>query len=66
MWWVPGIIGIGMGLAILLTPHVTMCQLAMVAAAHAMVMTAFALAMLPGLNRHLVSAICCWYRVCCL
>ena len=52
MWWVPGIIGVGMGLAILLIPHVTMCQLAMVAAAHAMVMTGFALAMLPGLNRH--------------
>jgi hypothetical protein len=52
MWWVPGIIGIGMGLAILLTPRVTLCQLAMMAAGHAMVMTAFGLAMLPGLNRH--------------
>jgi len=52
MWWVPGILGIGMGLVILLMPHITMCQLAMVAAAHATVMTGFALAMLPGLDRH--------------
>ena len=52
MWWVPGIIGVGMGLAILLVPRVTMCQLAMIAAAHAIVMANFALAMLPGLNRH--------------
>jgi uncharacterized membrane protein HdeD (DUF308 family) len=52
MWWLPGVIGLGLGLAILLAPHVTMCLLAVVAAGHALLVTAFDLAMLPRLNRH--------------
>lgn len=52
VWWLPGVIGLGMGLTVLMAPHVTMCLLAVVATGHALLVTAFDLAMLPSLDRH--------------
>ncbi len=53
MWWLPGAVGLGMGLAVMLAPRVTMGVVAVAAAAHALLLTAFDLALLPSLTRHL-------------
>jgi hypothetical protein len=52
MWWLPGAVGLGMGLVVMLAPRVTMGVVAVVAAGHALLLTAFDLALLPSLTRH--------------
>ncbi|HVJ09099.1 MAG TPA: hypothetical protein VM554_12020 [Acidisarcina sp.] len=66
VWWLPGLIGLGVGLTVLLAPSITMRLLAVVAAFHALLVTALDLAMLPSFSRHplprnllLVSAFLC-------
>lgn len=51
-WWVFGAIGLAIGLFVVLYPGVTMCSLAFVAAAHALVTTGIDLAILPAFHRH--------------
>ncbi len=52
VWWLAGVIGLGIGLIALLAPTITMRLLAVVAAAHALLVATFNLAMLPSIDRH--------------
>jgi hypothetical protein len=52
MWWLPGVVGLAMGLAVMLAPQITMPVVALAAAGHALLLTAFDLAMLPSVARH--------------
>lgn len=52
VWWLPGMIGLVTGLTVLLAPDITMRLLAVAAAAHALLVMAFDLAMLPSFSRH--------------
>ncbi len=52
MWWLPGVVGLAMGLTVMLAPRVTMGVVAVAAAGHALLLTAFDLALLPSLTRH--------------
>src|SRR5664279_3252774 len=52
MWWLPGAIGLGMGLAVMVAPRITIGVVAAAAASHAVLLTAFDLALLPSLTRH--------------